>query len=97
MGGGLIIINSASTLMEEVQRTISTLEKQQDEIISLVISGKHSKEFLNKETDKVMVKLETAKKKHTELSEGLNKSKSDISLLDELFFISKHEVLPYSR
>ena len=64
------------------------LLQQRDEITSLFLLGKHSKEFLNKEMDKVIDKIDTTKKKYKELREQLLKSQTDISLIDELFLFN---------
>ena len=74
--------------LKHQKNTLSTLDKQRNEITSLFISGKHSKEFLNKEMDKVVQKIDIAKKKYKELKEQLDKSQTDISLIDELFFFN---------
>ena len=50
--------------------TLSKLEKRRNEITSLFISGKYSTEFLNKEMDKVIDKIDVTKKKYKELRRG---------------------------
>ena len=62
--------------------------QQSDEITFLFISGKHGKKFLNSELGKVLEKIDATKKKYKELKDQLDKTETNISLIDELFLFN---------